>query len=178
MAIRLLRTLAAARRATSAIEFAIVAPILVILATGTVGLSEVIRARTDLTTAAQTMAQLIATQTTVTTTQISDFCTGSLDEMIPYSTTGLQISVASVTRGATSGKVGLDWHNESCGNGSALTSATTLAANVVPSNGDSTIVVQATYTFHNPLALVLPSIFSVTTVAFARPRANTTVTHP
>ena len=177
MAIRILRALAAARRATSAIEFAIVAPILVLLATGTVGLSEVIRAQTDLTTAAQTMAQLIATQTLVTTAQISDFCTGSLDEMVPYSTTGLKISVASVTRGATSGTVGLDWHNESCGSGAALTSATTLAASVVPSNGDSTIVVQATYTFHNPLSLVLPATFSLTETAFARPRANTTVTY-
>ena len=177
MAIRFLRAIIAARRAVSGIEFAIVAPVLLALATGTVGLTEVIRAETDLASAAQTMAQLIATQAVVTTAQISDFCQGSLDEMEPYSTTGLRISVASVTRGATSGTVGIDWHNESCGNGSALTTAPTLAANLVPSNGDSTIVVQATYTFHNPLSLVLPATFSLTETAFARPRTNSTVTY-
>lgn len=166
-----------ARRASSAIEFAIIAPVLVTLATGCVGLSLLVRARMDLATAAETMAQLIAAQSTVTPTQIGDFCTGTRDELLPYSTTSLKISVASVTRGTASGTVGLDWQDTTCGNGSAIAAPTTLAAGVVPTNGDSTIVVQASYTFANPLSLVLPASFSLSSTAFARPRANTTVTY-
>ena len=168
---------AAACRGSGAIEFAILAPVLLILVTGCVGLSQLIRARTDVQKAAQTMAQLIATQTSVSTAEIDDFCQGARDELSPFPTAGLQLSVASVTRRAASGNAGVDWDDTSCGNGAAIAAPTTLAAGVIPAAGDSAIVVQATYVFHNALSLVLPSAFSVTTVAFARPRANTTVPH-
>ncbi len=170
-----LRRLRSARRATSAIEFAIMAPILLALSTGAVGLCLAIRARTDLTQAAAAMAQLIATQSTVTPAQIADFCSGASDELAPYATSGLQLSVASVTN--SNGTPAADWSNTSCGNGGAIANPATLAATVVPNAGDSTIVVQASYVFHNPLSLVLPATFSLTATAYARPRANTTVAY-
>ena len=168
----------AACRASGAIEFAILAPVLLILATGCVGVAQLVRARTDVDKATATMAQLIATQTSVSPTQIGDFCQGARDELSPFPTAGLQLSVASVTRAAASGNAGVDWSDTSCGGGAAIAAPATLAAGVVTAAGDSAIVVQATYVFHNPLALVLPSVFTITTVAFARPRANTTVGHP
>jgi len=169
--------LLAACRGSGAIEFAILAPVLLILATGCVGLAQLIRARTDVQKAAQTMAQLIATQTSVSTAAVGDFCQGARDELSPFPTAGLQLSVASVTRATTSGSAGVDWNDTSCGGGAAIPAPATLAAGLVTAAGDSAIVVQANYAFHNPLALVLPSVFSITTVAFARPRGNTTVPH-
>ena len=171
------RGFAGARHGSGAIEFAILAPVLLILATGCVGLAQLIRARTDVQKAAQTMAQLIATQTTVSTAEIDDFCQGARDELIPFPAAGLQLSIASVTRATASGSARVDWNDTSCGNGAAIAAPATLAAGVVPAAGDSAIVVQASYVFHNPLTLVLPSVFSITTVAYAHPRANTTVHH-
>ena len=169
--------LAVACRASGAIEFAILAPVLLILATGCVGLAQLIRARTDVQKAAQTMAQLIATQTSVSAAEVADFCQGARDELSPFPTAGLQLSVASVTRAAATGTAGVDWNDTSCGGGAAIAAPATLAAGLVTAAGDSAIVVQASYVFNNPLALVLPSAFSITTVAFARPRGNTTVPH-
>ncbi|MGC8477778.1 MAG: TadE/TadG family type IV pilus assembly protein [Acetobacteraceae bacterium] len=157
------------------LEFALVAPVLLALSTGAIGLCLVIRARTDLAQAAQSMAQLIAAQSTVTPAQIADFCVGASDELTPFSTTTLQLSIASVTN--TGGTVATDWNDTSCGNGTAIADPATLAAATVPSSGDSTIVVQASYTYQNPLSLVLPTVFDLTAIAYARPRANTTVTY-
>ena len=170
-----LHRLCRARRGTAALEFALVAPVLIALSTGAIGLCLVIRARTDLTQAAQSMAQLIAAQSTVTSSQITDFCTGAGDEMAPFATATLKLSVASVTN--SNGTSATNWNDTSCGNGTAVVGAASLAASTVPANGYSTIVVQASYVFHNPLALVLPATFNLTVIAYARPRANTTVTY-
>ena len=170
-----LHRLRRARRGIAALEFALVAPVLIALSTGAIGLCLVIRARTDLAQAAQSMAQLIAAQSAVTPSTIADFCTGAGDEMAPFATTTLQLSVASVTN--SNGTPATDWTDTSCGKGGAISNAAGLAAATVPTAGDSTIVVQASYTFHNPLALVLPATFDLTAIAYARPRANTTVTY-
>lgn len=171
------RRLRSARRATAAVEFAIVAPVLLALATGSVGLCRAVRARMDLSLSAQTMAQLIAAQGSVSPALIEDFCRGAQDEMSPYPTTGLTISIASVTRNASSGTAGVDWTDVSCGEGTAIANAATLAASVIPNNGDSTIVAQANYSLANPLSIVLPSSFALEVTAMARPRANATVTY-
>ena len=76
---------ASARHGSGAIEFALLAPVLLILVTGCVGL-----------------AQLIATQISVSTAEIGDFCQGARDELSPFPTAGLQLSIASVTRAARS----------------------------------------------------------------------------
>lgn len=170
-----LHRLRRARRGIAALEFALLAPVLIALSTGAIGLCLAIRARTDLAQAAQSMAQLIAAQSAVTPSTIADFCTGAADEMTPFTTTSLQLSVASVTN--STGTPATDWTDTSCGNGSAIAGAASLAAATVPTIGDSTIVVRASYTFHNPLALVLPATFDLTAIAYARPRANTTVTY-
>ncbi|MDE2006473.1 MAG: pilus assembly protein [Rhodospirillales bacterium] len=163
------------RRGTAALEFALVAPVLVALATGCVGLVQLVRVDMDLSQSAQTMAQLIANQTTITPAQMTDFCAGAFDTMTPYVTTGLTISVASVTHGG--GGIGTDWNDTSCGSGTAIASPGTLAASLLPGTGDSAIVAQASYTYHNPLALVLPALFSLSATAYARPRGNATIVH-
>ncbi|MDE2006476.1 MAG: pilus assembly protein [Rhodospirillales bacterium] len=170
-----MRALLRARRGTAAVEFALVAPILLALSTGCVGLTQAVRARMDVAQAAQTMAQLIATQSSVTTAQIADFCTGADAVMTPFAATGLGLAIASVTRNASSGTVRTDWTDTSCGNAAAIAAPATLAASVVPNNGDSAIVVQASYTLANPLSLVLPASFTFSAVAFARPRGNATI---
>ena len=164
-----------ARRATSALEFALMAPILLVLATGAMGLCLVIRARTDLSEAANAMAELVAAQATVTPAEITDFCAGAGAAMTPYASAPLQIGIASVTN--TGGAAATDWSDTSCGGGAAIASPASLAAGVVPNAGDSTIVVQASYVFHNPLTLVLPATFDLSVTAYARPRANATVTY-
>jgi hypothetical protein len=121
------------------------------------------------------MAELVAAQGTVTSAEIADYCAGADAEMTPYASAPLQIGIASVTN--TGGAAATDWSDTSCGSAAAITNPTTLAAALVPNAGDSTIVVRASYVFHNPLNLVLPATFDLSVTAFARPRANAAITY-
>ena len=165
------------RRGSAALELAIVLPLLLVMLVGAISVTQVIRARMAMENAAETMAGLVAEQTSVNSARMSDLCTGAQLVMAPYSTAGLKISVASVTNNAQTGKLGVDWQDTSCGGGSPIAAPTTDAASLVPNPGDSAIVVQATYTYANPLVLVLPAQFAFTELAFDRPRDATGVAH-
>ena len=165
------------RRGSAALELAIVLPLLLVMLVGGISVTQVVRARMAVANAAETMAELVATQTSVTGTSMSDLCTGAQLVLAPYTTAGLKISVASVTNNAQTGTVGVDWQDTSCGGGSQIAAPATAAASLVPNPGDSAIVVQATYTYANPLNLVLPGQYTFTQLAFDRPRDATGVAH-
>jgi len=165
------------RRGSAALELAIVLPLLLVMLVGAISVSQVIRARMAVANAAETMAELVAAQTSVTSTSMGDLCAGAQLVMAPYATAGLKISVASVTNNARTGAVGVDWQDTSCGGGSPIAAPATDAASLVPNPGDSAIVVQASYTYANPLTLVLPAQFAFTQLAFDRPRDATGVAH-
>ena len=170
-------TLTQDRRGSAALELAIVLPLLLVMLVGGISVTQVIRARMAAANAADTMAELIAAQTSVTGTSMSDLCAGAQLVMAPYATAGLQLSVASVTNNAQTGKVDVDWQDTSCGGGSQIAAPATDAASLVPNPGDSAIVVQATYAYTNPLTLVLPAEFTFTQLAFDRPRDAAGVAH-
>ena len=165
------------RRGSAALELAIVLPLLLVMLVGGISVTQVIRARMAVANAAETMAELVAAQTSVTGTSMSDLCTGAQLVLAPYTATGLKLSVASVTNNAQTGKVGVDWQDTSCGGGSQIAAPASDAATLVANPGDSAIVVQATYTYANPLNLVLPGQYTFTELAFDRPRDAAGVAH-
>ncbi|MEJ0062818.1 MAG: hypothetical protein WDO70_06360 [Alphaproteobacteria bacterium] len=83
--------------------------------------------------------------------------------------------MASVTHYTASTTV--DWQDTTCGGATAISGAPALASVVIPNVGDSTIIVQATYTYSSPLHYLLASNYTLTKTVFARPRGMTAITH-
>jgi len=168
-----LRSLWRAERGVAAVEFALIVPTLMVLFIGTFEASNLIRVKMKFDAAAPAVASLVALQNpSKTGTLTSDFCSGAADMMAPFSTSGLNVQVASVTN--YNGTTTVDW-TANCGNMSNPKSATVLATGLVPSSGDSVIVVQTSYTYEAPISLVLKSSYTFQNVGYARPRDNSTL---
>ncbi len=173
---RFMHSFARARAGAASVEFALLAPIILTMFIGTYEVTNLIRARMRFDTTAPTLASLVSQQSPTASggTMTADFCTGVAYTLAPYSTSGLTAEVQSVTN--TSGTNAVDWTKD-CGSFSGGQSATTLASALVPSSGDSVIVVQTAYTFTPKFHFLLGSSFTFTTAGYARPRRNKTIAY-
>jgi Flp pilus assembly protein TadG len=159
--------------ATALIEFAIVAPLLLILCLGGVEGALLVLADMRLTNAAADVADLVAEQTSVDDSSIANFCTAAQLDMTPLSATPLQIAIASVTNSGSSATI--VWQ-DSCNGAPSVTDAMTLASGLVPVSGDSVIIVEASYQYKLPIGYLLPSSIKLTQTALYRPRDSANVT--
>lgn len=172
-ALRFLRSLARAQGGVVAVEFALVLPTLIVLFIGTFEATNLVRVKMKFDEAAPAVANLVAAQNpSQTGTLTSDFCIGAAYMMAPFSTSGLNVEVSSVTN--NNGTTSVDW-TANCGNLSNPKNPVTLVSGLLPNSGDSVIVVQTTYTYHAPISMILGSTYTFRNVGYARPRSNTTV---
>mgnify|MGYP003393135567 CR=1 FL=1 len=163
------------RNGSAAIEFALVFPVMVMMFMGMFEVPRYVSANMKLANVAQLMANLVAQQGNMTSALTTNFCTGGQMAMTPLSGTPLKVAIVSVTRGAAS--VTVDWQDTGCGGASAISGPAGLVTTLIPSVGNSAIIVQATYTYNSPLAYVLSTTYTITQTAFARPRNVKTITH-
>ena len=161
-------------RASIAVEFALLAPVMLIMLFGSISAARLVRASIKTWNIAQSIGDLVAQQTTLTTASMTDFCTGGQLTLAPF-TGALTATVASVTY-STAGTRAVDWQDTTCG-GTTLSNALALGTPYTPNAGDTVIVVQATYVYSFPASYVLPSSFTFKRTTYSRPRAGTTVSH-
>lgn len=171
--LRFISRLGRDRGGVVAVEFALILPTLLVLFIGTFEASNLVRVKMKFDEAAPAIATLVALQNpSQTGTLTNDFCNGAADMLAPFSTSGLNVEVASVTN--NNGTTSVDW-TANCNNLSNPQTPTTLASGLVPNNGDSVIIVQTSYTYSAPVHMVLGSSYTFTNNGFARPRTNSTV---
>jgi Flp pilus assembly protein TadG len=164
------------RRGLAAIEFALTLPVAFGLYLATVEVTNLARAKTKFASVADSMAALVAEQNPIGPgTMTADFCTGEGYALAPFSAASLKIQVDSVTN--VGGTVTDAW-TKSCGSVSNATSAVTLASSLVPSAGNSVIVVQTQYTYSAPISYLLPATATFTGTGYAWPRLGTPIAYP
>lgn len=170
-----MRLLQRNREGTAMVEFALVLPILIVMFAGLFEVTRVVAANMRLEDAAQSVADMIAQQSNVSSSMMANFCEGGQLAMYPLSGAPLKISVAEVTN--TSSGLVVDWSDTNCGSAAQISGVTSSAASLVPNVTDSVIVVQATYAYSSPLSLVLESSYLLSETAFQRPYNVGTITH-
>jgi Flp pilus assembly protein TadG len=171
---RQIRSLLRERSGIAAVEFALLVPTVVVMFFATYEASLMIRAKMKFDNAATTIASLVALQTPQSTGSLTaDFCTGAGYMMAPFPT-GITVQINSVTN--KSGTATVDW-TANCGTLSGPQSATTLASGLIPTSGDSVIVVQTKYTYTAPFSMILAASYTFSNVGYARPRNNGTVNY-
>ena len=165
------------------VELAIVMPVLVVIYLGCWEIVGIVRGYMKTANAAQALAELVAGATTnaVSSSDISNYCNGAKLVMSPLSVSGTKFSAAIYSYKNNGGAIVVASNNwpdtTNCGNGQAVANPTTVVTPLLPNDGDSTIMVNVTYSFTSPIRYLLPSTMTITQVAFARPRQNTAVTH-
>ncbi len=157
-----------------AVEFSLLLPVMAVVLFGSFEATRLVRASMKVWNAAQSISDLVAQQTTVSSSKISDFCTGGSLTLAPF-TGSLNVTVTSVTYSA-SGSRAVDWEDTTCG-GVSISNAVSLATNYTPNLKDSVIVAKAQYTYSLPKSYVLPSSFTFVRYSYSRPRSGTQVAH-
>ncbi|WAC60481.1 TadE/TadG family type IV pilus assembly protein [Brevundimonas sp. SL130] len=174
---RLLRRLAGDERGVSAVEFALIAPVMILFYAGLVDLCQGYMALKRTSHVAATVADLASQSTALTATDVDNIFDAGPDIMAPFNSTALEQRISSVTR-VSSSTYKVDWSRSSKSTG-ALSGDLTVAGAKVPADlladGESVIIAEAAYTYASPFQQFLPE-FRFERRALLEPRRTAVIT--
>ena len=154
-------------RGVSAVEFALLAPVLIAFYFGMAEFCQGFMAQKRMGHVSAMVADLVAQEETVSIANLDDiFDIGGLI-MKPFATSGLKQRVSSVTR--TSGVARVDWSRGDGLTARAVNSTITLPTDLI-ANGESIIVSEATYDYDSPVDYFMPGITRFSHIYYLRPR--------
>jgi Flp pilus assembly protein TadG len=158
----------------SAIEFAMVLPLMVTLYLGGVEISQAVSADRKITLVTRTIADLVSQSATISNADMTNILNASSAVAAPLSAENLQVRVASVIFGA-GGAMTIDWSYPSP-NWSAPTMADiTNIPDSLKVEGTSLIWAEAQYNYTPAIGYVLTGTRPLTDKIFMRPRGGGTV---
>lgn len=172
----LIRRLGRDQRGLAAVEFALLAPLMILLYFGLVEFCQGYMAQKRMGHVASQVADLVAQSDSMTGTQVDDiFMIGGLI-MRPFPDAGLSQRVSSVTRNA-SGVVRVDW---SRGSGMSPLEKDVVITGIptgLIGNGESLVMAEAAYDYRSPANYLLPGVTKFEQTYYLRPRTVNVVTY-
>jgi Flp pilus assembly protein TadG len=170
----LLRRFARSERGLAAVEFALIAPVLVATYMGMAELSMAMMAERRASHAASVVADLVSQSSQINQTQVSDIFDVGDAIMAPFPSDGLSLRVSSVRKVDDKTAPTVVW---SRGQGLDALGAVTPAG--FPPNllvaGDSVIMAEVRYVYASPLQQILPAAVTYNRTFYLRPRRATEV---
>ena len=165
----LIRRWSGDERGVSAIEFAMLAPVLILFYMGMTEFCQGFMAQKRMGHVSAMVADLIAQEETVTPATVDDiFDIGGLI-MKPFPTATLNQRVSSVSR--ASGSATVDWSRGDGMTARAVGSTMTLPADLVE-DGESVIVAEVTYDYDSAADYLMPGLTRFSHTYYLRPRTS------
>jgi Flp pilus assembly protein TadG len=157
----------------SAVEFALVLPLLLSLYIGSMEVSQGIAADRKVTLMARTVADLASQVSTITNADMNNLLNASAAVMQPYSASALKITVSSVVVDAQ-GRATIAWSDTRNGTARTPGAAVSLpAALLVPNT--SLVWGEAEYTYTPAVGYVVTGPLALKDQIYMRPRLSATV---
>lgn len=164
------------KRGVAALEFALIAPIVLFMYVGVVEVGNLLTVQRRVESVVSTAADLTAQVKKVSDSDLSDISDASKSILAPYDTTQLKIVISSVVADASNnGKVA--WSYSKNGSVRAVGSAYALPPGTTEANS-SVIVAEVTYAYQPVLDLkkvFSPGALNLQRTFYARPRRSLTV---
>lgn len=164
------------QRGVAAVEFVLVAPLMVTLFFGLFAMVQFVRAKMVLSSTASSMANMVSAQLVVTSVNLNDYCNGAQRIMQPYAASGLSMAVITYTMQSDK-TVAASWeYDKACStiSSSWASSGTALATSLLTAPGDSIVVVQASYNYPLSYGYTILGLananMTLTQTAYARSR--------
>ena len=157
-------------RGAAAVEFALMAPFLIVLQLGSVELVKGFEAQRRVAHVASAMADVVSQGRTVSDAQLADAMVAGQVLVDPLPTNTLGLRIASMTADA-SGAVTVDWQSSQ----NWTTGGQPTLPNGYLNAGESVIVADVTYDYNSPIQYILPVTVRFVRHAYIRPRLSNQV---
>lgn len=168
-----LRRALKAKDGLAAVEFAMLAPVMIAFFFGSIELTDALSCKQKVTGMASTAADLVAQETQVSNSDISNVFSAINSIVYPYPTTGLKIVITSlIDNGSGGGKV--VWSDAQNASARTVNSTVSVPTGVITSGG-SVILTEVTYPYVSTVAKYLTGTTNITSTFYARPRRSTTI---
>jgi Flp pilus assembly protein TadG len=162
------------RRGVAAVEFALIAPVMVLLYCGLAELCQAVIAERKTNHVASAVGDLITQTDTVSTADLSDIFSIGNTVMAPFPTSTLQMRVTSITADSN-GVPKVDWSRTN-GGMTAYSAGATMTVPVTLNAGDSVVLSESSYQYTSVLHYVLPNTLTYNEHYYLRPRRSDKVT--
>jgi len=167
----MLRTFGADRRGVAAIEFALIAPVMIMLYLGLAELTLAMMAERRASHAASVLADLVAQSSQMNTAQMTDVFQVGDAILAPFPASTLNMRVTSVKADANAvPKVVWSRGDGMTALGAGAT-ATAVPANLLAA-GDSVIMAEVSYTWDSPLKTTIPNALNFRQTFYLKPRKS------
>jgi Flp pilus assembly protein TadG len=170
---RPIRSLAADQRGVSAVEFALLLPLMLALYLGVVELSQGIAADRKATLTARTISDLVSQVSNINNADMTNSLNAAAAVMAPFPVGNLKVTVTSVSIDAN-GKATVDWSDAFNGTARAKGSTITLPSGLNVAN-TSLIWSEVQYAYKPTIGYVITSTLTLKDQIFMRPRLSTYV---
>lgn len=162
------------RDGIAAAEFAIILPVLILILFGTAEIGNALLIDRKVTRATQVIADLVAQEETVSTSDLNDIMQAADEIMRPYPNSA-QIVLSSVYRASGETQTKVDWSVTK--RGTAYTAGTPYTLpSIVLDEGDSVIVAELSFPYQALFPNVIFNDFTIRDRAYLRPRKTAKVT--
>jgi Flp pilus assembly protein TadG len=173
---RLLRRLSADPSATSAVEFAIMLPIMLVLFFGTAEFGEAITIDRKVGHVASALGDLVAQSKSLSETDMQNILDASASIITPYDSDKLSIIVSQV-KIDDKGKATVDWSQARNATPLAKNASVTLPTGVIKPSS-YVIMTEAHYNYQPDLGYVLTGSLDLKGKFYLRPRLSSEVEYP
>ena len=163
-----LRRLAHDKRGVSAVEFALIAPLLVSLYLGCVEISDGVSADRKVTLVASTVANLVAQSTSLSASDMSNILDASSAIIAPYSTANLQITVSCISIDANKNAT-VKW--SATRNGTALSGTASVPTDLQIAN-TQLVYAQASYAYTPVIGYTITGTLNMSEKMYMMPRIS------
>ena len=170
---RKLRRLAGDERGVSAVEFAMLLPLMLTLYLGTVEISQGIAADRKVTLTARTIADLVAQVSSLNNTDMTNSLNAASAVIVPFSASNLAVVVSSVKIDANNNAT-IDWSDTLNGTARAKGSSVSLPSALVVAN-TSLIWAEVQYTYKPTIGYVVSGTLTLREQIYMRPRVSDSV---
>lgn len=169
---RRLRALARAEGGVAALEFAMIAPVMILMFFGMAELGQGLIAARRVTHACSALGDLVAQDDNLHDSEVTNVFAAAADILAPMPTAKLNMRVTSITADKN-GHPLVDWsegYGAWSGDPKGVAPPQTLPTGLVSNPGDTIILAEAGYTYTSPIGYVLPNGMSFQRAAYLRPR--------
>ena len=170
---RTLRRLAGDRRGVTAVEFALIAPFMILLYLGSVEISLALSIDRKITSISSALADLVAQDDVITDDEIGDILNAGTVIVAPFDPTPLEIRITSVMMD-TDGSVEVQWSDATGMAPYSEGSSISIPGGVLEPNR-SVIMVEVDYQYDTMFGELGVSQFNISEIFYLRPRRSIVV---